>query len=71
MPKLRSSREIIRVLERQGFVFISRRGSHLKYRKSRVGKTLTVIVPADKKEIPIGTFRSMLRQSQLTEGNFK
>ena len=70
MPKLHSSRHIIKVLEEHGFFFVSQRGSHAKYRK--VGKpTLTAIVPAGKKEIPHGTFRSILRQSKLTEGNFK
>lgn len=33
--------------------------------------TLTVIVPANRKEIPTGTFRSILRQSSLTEADFK
>lgn len=69
MRKLYSSREIIRVLERQGFIFVSQRGSHAKYRKYGQG-ILTVIIPADKKEIPIGTFRSILRQSRLVEEDF-
>lgn len=69
MPKLYSSRDIIKVLERQGFVFISQRGSHIKYRKSG-RKILTVIVPADRKEIPVGNFRSVLRQSHLNEEYF-
>lgn len=30
----------------------------------------TVIVPHPKKEIPIGTFRSIVRQSGLTIGDF-
>jgi len=32
---------------------------------------LIVIVPSPKKEIPYGTFKSILRQSNLTEGDFK
>ena len=69
MPKLYSSDNIIKVLQRKGFVFISQRGSHGKFRKSG-NKTLTVIIPANKKEIPLGTFKSILRQSQLTEDDF-
>lgn len=69
MPKLFSSKKITRVLEKQGFVFISQKGSHLKYRKYGI-VVLTAIVPADKKEIPYGTFRSILRQSQLKEEDF-
>jgi len=70
MPKLYSSSQIIKVLQRKGFIYISQRGSHVKFRK--FGKpTLTVIVPANKKEIPFGTFKSILRQANLTENDFK
>lgn len=34
-------------------------GSHIKYRKTG-NPTLTVIVPADRKQIPSGTFHSIL-----------
>lgn len=69
MPKLYSSEQIVRTLEAHGFEFVSQRGSHAKYRKSG-SPTLTVIVPAGRKEIPRGTFRSILRQSNLEEGVF-
>ncbi|OGF74262.1 hypothetical protein A2Y47_02955 [Candidatus Giovannonibacteria bacterium RIFCSPLOWO2_12_43_8] len=69
MPKLYSSSHIVKVLQREGFIYVSQRGSHVKFRK--IGrKTLTVIVPANRKEIPLGTFRSILRQSELKEENF-
>ena len=70
MPKLLPSKAIIKVLERKGFVFISQKGSHIKYRKYG-SVVLTVIVPANKKEIPYGTFRSILRQVKLSEEDFK
>jgi predicted RNA binding protein YcfA (HicA-like mRNA interferase family) len=70
MPKLYSSSEIVKVLLSEGFVFISQRGSHVKFRK--IGRpTLTAIVPSGKKEIPLGTFKSILRQTGLTECAFK
>jgi len=70
MPKLYSSSLIIKVLYKKGFVYISQKGSHAKFRK--IGHpTLTVIVPAGKKEIPRGTFRSILRQANLTENDFR
>lgn len=69
MPKLLSSRQIIKVLEENKFVFVSQKGSHVKFRKSN-GAVLTVIVPANKKEIPIGTLRSIIRQSNLTPKSF-
>jgi len=70
MPKLYSSKQIIKVLEQKGFIFISQKGSHSKYRKTG-NPTLTAIVPADRKEMPMGTFRSILRQANLTEESFK
>ncbi|MCX6806813.1 MAG: type II toxin-antitoxin system HicA family toxin [Candidatus Berkelbacteria bacterium] len=70
MPKLYSSKYILRVLNAKGFVFVSQKGSHIKLRKLSK-QTLTVIVPADRKEIPRGTFSSILRQSKLTEEDFR
>ena len=66
MPKLYSSRQIVKTLEKQGFVFVSQRGSHAKFRKGE----LTTIVPMGKREIPAGTFSSILRQSQLKKKDF-
>ena len=69
MSELYSSAEIIKVLQKKGFIYISQKGSHVKFRK--IGNpTLTVIVPAGKKEIPYGTFKSILRQSNLIERDF-
>lgn len=70
MPKLFSSSEIIKVLQKKGFVYISQKGSHVKFRKTG-SPTLTVIVPAGRKEIPFRTFKSILRQSNLDEDDFK
>ena len=52
MPKLFSSVEIIKVLQRKG-------------------PALTAIVPAGKKEIPMGTFKSILRQANLMPEEFQ
>ncbi|MBI2591392.1 MAG: type II toxin-antitoxin system HicA family toxin [Candidatus Brennerbacteria bacterium] len=70
MPKFYSSSEIIKVLQKKGFIYISQKGSHAKFRKTG-NPTLTVIVPAGRKEIPYGTFRSILRQANLTENDFR
>lgn len=70
MAKLFSSERIIKVLMRKGFIFISQRGSHCKFRKVIGKKTLNVIIPVDRKEIPLGTFRSIMRQSELNEDDF-
>jgi predicted RNA binding protein YcfA (HicA-like mRNA interferase family) len=66
MPKLLSSKEIIAVLLAHGFVKISQKGSHQKYCKDNH----VVIVPAPKKEIPIGTLYSIVKQSGLSREDF-
>jgi predicted RNA binding protein YcfA (HicA-like mRNA interferase family) len=66
MTKLPSSQKIIKTLLNNGFIFVSQRGSHQKYRKD----DKTVIIPAPRKEIPIGTFRSIIRQSGLDPSDF-
>lgn len=70
MPKLYSSDEIIKVLQKKGFVYIAQKGSHVKFRKTG-SPVLTVIVPASRKEIPFGTFKSILRQANLTSEDFE
>ena len=70
MPKLHSSFQILKSLTKHGFFFVSQKGSHVKYRKEG-NPTRTVIIPAERKEIPIGTFRSILRQSQLSAEDFE
>jgi predicted RNA binding protein YcfA (HicA-like mRNA interferase family) len=67
MPKLYSSKEIIKILENNGFVFESQKGSHCKY----INNNRIVIVPHPKKEIPSGTFSSILRQSGLGREDFQ
>jgi len=66
MPKLFSSAYIISVLKRNGFEYRSSRGSHHKY----VRESSVVIIPHPKKEIPQGTFLSILRQSGLKREDF-
>ena len=70
MPKFYSSSEIIKVLQKRGFVYISQKGSHIKLRKTG-NPTLTVIVLAGRKEIPLGTFKSILHQANLNEADFR
>lgn len=65
-----SSREIIRVLGHFGFVYISQKGSHTKFRKHTIAGVKTVIVPHPKKDIPFGTFQSIKRQAGLSEQDF-
>ena len=63
MPKLPavSGQEIVRALERLGFIVASQRGSHVKLR--REGKIC--IVPTHK-EVKKGTLAGILRQADVS-----
>lgn len=70
MSKLYSAKEVVKTLNKIGFSVISQKGSHIKMRGIRNGKLQTVVVP-DHKEIPRGTFSSILRQADITQGEFE
>jgi predicted RNA binding protein YcfA (HicA-like mRNA interferase family) len=52
-----NSRDIIRRLEAEGWVLAGSKGSHHKFRK----EGQSVIVPHPKKDLPLGTARSIAR----------
>lgn len=70
MPKLYSSAHIVKVPEKHGFSVVSQKGSHRKM-KRKGNPSLMTIVPANKKEVPSGTFHAILRQSNLQEVDFQ
>lgn len=55
----RDSKKIVRRLEAEGFLLVGTKGSHHKFRKGAV----TIIVPHPKKDLPIGTTRSIARMA--------
>jgi len=54
---------IIKQLTSAGWEHVSTGGSHHKYRHPGTGKS--VIVPHPKKDLPIGTANSILKQADL------
>jgi predicted RNA binding protein YcfA (HicA-like mRNA interferase family) len=68
MPKLYSSKQIEKVLKKFNFTLVSQKGSHGKF-KNQTGKT--AILPMNKKEIPTGTFKSILKQAGLEQREFE
>jgi predicted RNA binding protein YcfA (HicA-like mRNA interferase family) len=58
---LRNSRDIIRRLEREGFVLVSVRGSHHKFRHPQSRRV--VIVKHPRKDTPLGTAREIYSQA--------
>ncbi|HEV2239316.1 MAG TPA: type II toxin-antitoxin system HicA family toxin [Ktedonobacterales bacterium] len=61
---------MLTVLQRAGLAQVSQRGSHLKLRGIRNGRTRTVIVKHPAAQIPAGTFKAILRQADLTPDEF-
>jgi predicted RNA binding protein YcfA (HicA-like mRNA interferase family) len=68
MPKLYSSKEIERVLNKLEYYFVVQKGSHGKFKNN---KGNIVILPMNKKEIPIGTFKSILKQINISSEEFR
>ncbi|HAM88860.1 MAG: hypothetical protein US83_C0015G0016 [Candidatus Falkowbacteria bacterium GW2011_GWC2_38_22] len=69
MPKPVLLSLILKVLHNKGFIFVRQKGSHARYSRTEIPeKHLTI--KTTKKEIPYGTFRSILLQSGLDEKDF-
>jgi len=64
-----SGKEIMKILSKNGFEIVGRKGSHVRMKKTS-DKVYVVIVP-DHNDIPIGTFKSIIRQSGLGEDEFR
>ncbi len=66
MTKLPSSETVIKLLEKHGFYRKSQKGSHQKFTNNK----RTVIIPSNRKEIPLGTLKSISRQSGIQFDQF-
>ncbi|MEX1034881.1 MAG: type II toxin-antitoxin system HicA family toxin [Sneathiella sp.] len=55
----RDSRRIVRRLLQDGFELVAVKGSHHKFRKN----ALVVVVPHPKKDLPLGTARSIAKMA--------
>jgi predicted RNA binding protein YcfA (HicA-like mRNA interferase family) len=68
-PRL-SATQVIHIFERHGFMLVSQRGSHQKWRHPESRKQ--VIVPYHKgKQLPLGTLRSIIEGSGIPVEIFK
>jgi predicted RNA binding protein YcfA (HicA-like mRNA interferase family) len=63
MPIGLSSREVIALLRRDGWVHAAHAGSHVQFKHPvKLGR---VTVPHPRRDIPVGTLRSIFRQAAL------
>lgn len=58
---MESSREVVSKLERDGWYRVRSKGSHLQFKHPT--KKGRVTVPAGKRDVPLGTLRSIYRQA--------
>jgi len=64
-----NAKELIKVLEHNGFVFKRSKGSHRIY--SNVDKNKTVVVPFHgNKNMPKGTFFAILKQAGINKDSY-
>lgn len=62
--------EVERILKNYGFVLISQKGSHRKWRNEE--QELQVIVPYHKgKDLPVGTLRNVMVLANIPETEWK
>lgn len=67
MPRVVSSRIVEKILLKHAFRLISQKGSHAKF----VAGTRIVIVPMAKRDISIGTLKSISRQAGIPVAVFQ
>lgn len=77
MPKLPRvpASEVIRALERLGFVQVRQRGSHIVLKKQIVDENQNVteigcVVPLHNKTVAVGTLKSILNQASVSVEEF-
>lgn len=65
MPKFPvfTSKKIAKILEKNGFVFVRQKGSHQIFVNSETKRMVTV--PFHKKDLPIGTAKSILKMADI------
>jgi predicted RNA binding protein YcfA (HicA-like mRNA interferase family) len=56
------SRQVVRALEKAGFVQVRQRGSHLRLKRGN----LAVTIPMHPGDLPPNVLRSILRQAQMS-----
>ena len=59
------AKDLIKALQRQGFLTVRQKGSHIVLEKLESGKKKIVVVP-NHPEIAKGTLRSILRKASLS-----
>ena len=65
-----SGGKIIKALSKAGFEIVGRRGSHIRMRKIIDKDKAVVITVPNHRELALGTFNDIIKQSGLTKEEF-
>ncbi|MBI2043792.1 type II toxin-antitoxin system HicA family toxin [Candidatus Pacearchaeota archaeon] len=68
LPRL-SGKEVVKALNKAGFISIRQKGSHNFMRKETQTEKITTVVPMHK-EIDTGTLLEIIRQCKMTREDF-
>ena len=68
--KILSGKNVCKILEKNGFIEVRRRGSHIVMQKKIPEATITVPVP-NHKVLRLGTLMSIIRQSCINRSEFE
>lgn len=64
-----SGKDIIKLLQKEGFAVTRQKGSHVSLHKKIDNKTMLVVVPI-KEEVKTGTLISIIKQAGMTRDEF-
>ena len=64
-----SGQEVVRILQKFGFVVLRQRGSHVILRRELPDRSVGTVVPMHK-ELAVGTLRGLLRQAGIEPEEF-
>ncbi len=65
-----TAREVERLLTQHGFLMVSQKGSHRKWR--HLSRHLQVIVPVHQgRQLPLGTLRNILTHAEIPESEWR
>ncbi len=67
LPVVKTS-QVLRALRRAGFQQVDQEGSHIKLRR---GERIAIVPDHRGKDVPLGTLRSILKQTGLTAEEFR
>lgn len=66
-----TAKQLIKILEKYGFILSRQKGSHKIYKNPDSRIIVPVPIHGKSKPIPIGTFLSIIRQSKILKKEFE